>query len=168
MAKGEKFRVDENGEFRPILTDDGREIPDSTPMAPPIGFKRQPPLHERIRAMVQHEYARAREQGEFETPEEADDFRIPGDDDGGDDPREGRFALMPGHEWEDNYEPPKDFKEMRDRLIGAGWTPPSEANQARTPLEGGATDGPTASEAPAPARKERAADKPVPRPESNN
>lgn len=123
-----KVRIDEDGVERPVLTDDGREIPDSRPMAPPIGFVRRQPLHERIRAMVQHEYMRAKEGAEVETPEEADDFMIPGEDDM--DPREGRFAVMPGYEWEDNYEPPKDFKDMRERLIKAGWTPPKQGQEA--------------------------------------
>lgn len=120
----EKFRVDEDGVLRPVLDDQGREIPDSTPMAPPVGYRRHVPLHERIRAMVQHEYMKARELEEVETPEEADDFLV-GDDV---DPREARFALQPGHEhdWEENYEPPKDFKDMRQRLVDAGWTPPEK------------------------------------------
>lgn len=148
MSK-EKVRVDpETGAVLNLLTEDGAEIPDPVPMAPPVGFKRQQPLHERIRAMVQHEYLRARESGEYESPEEADDFIIPGEDNM--DPREERFALMPGHEYEENYEPPATFKEMKDRLVAAGWTPPP-AKADRTPLEGGETPTPgkpIAGEAP--------------------
>lgn len=122
----EKFRLDpKTGEFIPVLTDDGAEIPDPTPMAPPVGFIRHTPLHERIRAMVQHEYQRARENDDVETPEEADDFLVPDEEDA----RYGeKFAMMPGHEhdWEENYEPPKDFKDMKQRLIDAGWKPPEK------------------------------------------
>lgn len=121
MSK-EKVRITEDGQVLNVHTEDGQEIPDSVPMAPPIGFKRREPLHERIRAMVQNEFNRVRAQSEVESPEEADDFRIPGEDD--DDPRESRFALMPGYEWEDNYEPPDTFAEMKARLVEAGWTPP--------------------------------------------
>lgn len=124
MAK-EKLRVTRDGEVVPLLDEYGREIPDPTPMAPPVGFVRRPPLHERIRAMVQDEFARLRSAEEVESFEEADDFVIPGED--GDDPREGRFALQPGFEWEENYEPPRDFREMRERLVAAGWTPPSRS-----------------------------------------
>lgn len=124
----ERLRLDpKTGEFISVMSPEGYEIPDPTPMAPPVGFKRQVPLHERIRAMVQHEYLRARALEEVETPEEADDFLVP--DEAGEDPREARFGLMPGHEhdWEDYYEPPKDFKDMHKRLVEAGWKPPEKS-----------------------------------------
>lgn len=140
----EKVRVDDVGHVLNVQTEDGAEIPDSRPMAPPVNFKRQPPLHERIRAMVRDEYARAAAERDVETMEEADDFIIPGEDD--DDPREARFALMPGHEWEESYEPPADFAEMRQRLVDAGWTPPA-AEPARTPPAGGAPASDTPSSA---------------------
>lgn len=130
----EKVRVTDDGIVLDVLNEGGQELPDPRPMAPPVGFVPSEPLHMRIRAMVQHEYERARSAREVESPEEADDFLIPGED--GDDPRESRFAMLPGCEWEDNYEPPADFKEMRQRLVEAGWTPPSEAS--RTPPVGGA------------------------------
>lgn len=163
----EKLRLDrKTGEFVQVLTEKGQEIPDPTPMAPPVGYKRHVPLHERIRAMVQHEYLRARQHDEYETPEEADDFLV-GDED---DPREGRFAMMPGHEhdWEENYEPPKDFKDMRQRLVDAGWTPPAakdEAKPARAP-SGGA---PATSEghSPASSRDGSKGKKPSPRSDSD-
>ena len=123
----EKLRVSaETGEYVPALTEDGRELPDPTPMAPPVGFKRSPPLHERIRALVQHEFEKKSAEEGYESPEEADDFEFAEDD-----AREGRFALAPGHEheWEENYEPPKDFKDMKQRLIDAGWTPPAKGQE---------------------------------------
>lgn len=126
----EKLRLDpKTGEFVSVMTCDGAEIPDPVPLAPPVGFIRQVPLHERIRAMVQHEYERARSKDEYESPEEADDFMIPDEDDA----RYGeKFGMMPGHEhdWEENYEPPKDFKDMKDRLVAAGWTPPAKKDDA--------------------------------------
>lgn len=62
------------------LTDDGREIVDGTPLAPPLGFIKQPSLHELMRAMVL-EHARARERGQdAESFEEADDFDVDDDD----------------------------------------------------------------------------------------
>lgn len=136
----EKLRLDpKTGEFVRVLSETGQEIPDPTPMAPPVGFIRQVPLHERIRALVQHEFLRQRSAGEYESPEEADDFVI-GDED---DPRFGeRFAVMPGHEhdWEDNYDPPKDFKEMKDRLIAAGWTAPPEKGQEASAVKPAKSD----------------------------
>lgn len=136
----QKVRVDEDGVVRPVMTDDGREIPDSTPMAPPVGFRESEPLHMRIRAMVQHEYELARQRDMVESPEEADDFVIPGEE--GDDAREARFALMPGYEWEESYEPPKDWNDMRNRLIEAGWSPPPKPGQEAS-AEGGDSAVPT-------------------------
>jgi len=58
----------------------GREKPDPTPIAPPIGYKKQPSLHDQIRAMVRSEKLRMEaEMAGFETFEEADDFDV-GDD----------------------------------------------------------------------------------------
>lgn len=123
-----KYRLDpETGEMIKCHNELGQEVPDPVPVAPPIGFVREPPLHERIRAMVQAEWLRAKEAKEVESPEEADDFRMPDDDD----PREARYALEPGFEdeWEENYNPPEDFKEMKQRLIDAGWKPPEKGQE---------------------------------------
>lgn len=61
-------------------TQDGKLIPDPVPIAPPIGYKKQPTMVELIRDMVRGENLRrlAEEQG-AETLEQADDFEI-GDD----------------------------------------------------------------------------------------
>lgn len=58
----------------------GREIPDPTPMQPPVGYTRQPTIAEQMRAMILSERLaqEAREAG-AETFEEADDFDV-GDD----------------------------------------------------------------------------------------
>lgn len=62
------------------LTEDGQEILDPTPVAPPVGFVRQPSLAEQIRQMVRSEkLALEAEAAGFETFEEADDFNV-GDD----------------------------------------------------------------------------------------
>lgn len=61
------------------LTPDGREKPDGTPVAPPIGYLRQPSMFERMREMVRKELSEAAQESGFETFEEADDFNI-GDD----------------------------------------------------------------------------------------
>lgn len=75
--------------------DEGQFIPDSTPMSPPLGYKRQPSMVEVIRNMVRDERL-AQEiaaQG-FETFEEADDFEV------GDEPED----LTSG--WENDFDPP--------------------------------------------------------------
>lgn len=63
------------------LDSKGREYMDSTPMAPPVGYKREPTIAERIRDMVRGEHLRnAALAAGAETFEEADDFDIPDDD----------------------------------------------------------------------------------------
>lgn len=66
------------------------EFPDPTPMAPPVGFTRRPPLHQLIREMVQRELSQSAEHAGMETAEEADDFDV-GDDYDPDSPFEHDF-----------------------------------------------------------------------------
>lgn len=87
-------------EFRSIKTNEGlldnlgREKPSDRPMAPPIGFKKQPSMIENIRNMIHHELSqRAAEQG-FETADEADDFDV-GDDYDPHSPYEHNFEPAP-------------------------------------------------------------------------
>lgn len=90
-------RVDqETGE---VLHDPaGREIPDSTPMQPPVGYNRQPSLAEQIRAMVVSEKLRAEAAAAgLESFEEADDFEV-GDD----------FEHLPASAYEANFDPMTD------------------------------------------------------------
>lgn len=79
----------ETGEL--IQDERGAEILDPTPVAPPIGYKRQPSMVEHIAAMVRSE--RLRQEAEAagaETWEEADDFDVGDDYDPGS-PYEGDF-----------------------------------------------------------------------------
>lgn len=55
------------------------ETVDPTPIAPPIGYKKQPTIWEQQRAMIRSELSRQAEAQGFETFEESDDFDI-GDD----------------------------------------------------------------------------------------
>lgn len=71
-------KADQHGEI--VHDERGREIPDPTPMQPPVGYNRQPSLSEQIRAMVVSEKLRLEAQAAgLETFEEADDFDV-GDD----------------------------------------------------------------------------------------
>lgn len=55
---------------------------DGIPMQPPIGYKREDPLHVKIRNMLLSEKLRQEaSEGGFETPEEADDFDVDDPDD---------------------------------------------------------------------------------------
>lgn len=63
------------------LTEDGRESVSNIPMAPPIGYIRQPSLVETIRDMVRSEkLAEASRAAGMETFEESEDFDV-GDED---------------------------------------------------------------------------------------
>lgn len=108
MGKAVKEKVDQvTGEIleyvrslrpRSFLTARGQERPDPRPMEPPIGFKKQPSLHERIREMVRSEQLRlAAEKAGAETFEEADDFDIEDD-----------LDIRSPYEipWEPNFDPP--------------------------------------------------------------
>lgn len=75
---GHKFFVDkETGELvTPYLDESGREVVSSTPVAPPIGYVKQPSLYEQMRAMVRQELSAAAEAAGAESFEEADDFDV--------------------------------------------------------------------------------------------
>lgn len=64
------------------LTPDGAsQIPDSTPMEPPVGYVQPPDLMEQMRQMVRSELLRRAADAEgFESEEEANDFELGPDD----------------------------------------------------------------------------------------
>lgn len=78
MARPPFVRIDSARTL--FLTDEGYEALSSIPMAPPVGFTKEEPLHLRIKRMVRE--ARLQEELDaagHETFEEADDFDV-GDD----------------------------------------------------------------------------------------
>lgn len=87
---------------------DGSEIPDPTPLQPPLGYRRQPTMVEHIRSMVQSEQLRvAALSAGAETFEEADDFDVPDE-----------FEPISAYEFEEIFEP--------IRAAEPGVTPPRE------------------------------------------
>lgn len=70
----------ESGEVISSHDAEGREILDTTPIAPPVGFTKEPSMFDYVREMVRSERLRqeAEAQG-FESFEDADDFDV-GDD----------------------------------------------------------------------------------------
>jgi hypothetical protein len=76
---GQRFNDGVGEVAYPYLDAKGREVLDPTPMAPPIGYKRQPSMIDHIRSVVRREMSEAAARREMETFEEADDFEI-GDD----------------------------------------------------------------------------------------
>lgn len=87
----------EFGRVRPaarLLDQGGRETLDPTPMAPPIGYNKQPTMVDHIRNLVRSErLAEEVRRAGFETAEEADDFEV-GDD------------FDPTSPYEHNFDPP--------------------------------------------------------------
>jgi hypothetical protein len=114
MSGGEKLLVNpDTGEVLeveyPYLDENGAEVNDPTPVAPPVGYVKQPSLAEQIREMVRSEKLRqAAEEAGAETFEEADDFEV-GDD------------YDPSTPYENDYDPPisEIVKEVASSKKGA-------------------------------------------------
>lgn len=117
------------------LDEYGREILDPVPMAPPVGYQRQPSLVELVRDMVRSEHLRqaamATDKDDFET---FDNFDIP------DDPQD------PHSPWENEFDPPiAELVREGDKALKAK-TPPSQPKGAPAPSgDGGAVDPPAAA-----------------------
>lgn len=86
----EKYSADDG---RLIHDRFGNELPDDTPMAPPVGYVRQPSLHDQIRQALLAEKLRQAYEGDAETFEDADDFDV-GDDFDPTSPYEADFDPM--------------------------------------------------------------------------
>lgn len=124
--------MDKNPKGKP-LDEFGREVFDPTPIAPPIGYVKQPSMFEQVRDMVRGEALRIyAESQDMESFEDADDFDI--DDDY--DPRtpyELNFEGTVEKDWERLKEtpPPKPRKKNQsgdqpDSGIEAAQPPKSE------------------------------------------
>lgn len=73
----------------------GQEIPDPTPMAPPVGFISQPSMMDHVVDLIRsNDLRRLAESQGFETLEESDDFNVADDDE-----------PMSAYEMEEDYEP---------------------------------------------------------------
>lgn len=84
-VKGAHIKYDNNG----------RELMDPTPIAPPIGYKKSASISEQIRSMIRSERLREEAEGAgYESFEEADDFDV-GDDFDPKSPYEEVFEPMP-------------------------------------------------------------------------
>lgn len=99
-----------------ILDKAGREILDSTPMQPPVGYQRTKSLAEQIRDMVRSEALRqAAEAAGAESFEEADDFDV-GDD------------FDPTSPYEEVFDP-TPVSELRRRKEEAETSPPAPSHK---------------------------------------
>lgn len=118
------------------LNPDGTPILDPTPMAPPIGYKKQPSMVEIVRDMVRGERLRqAAEEMGAESFEEADDFDIP------DDPVQLRS------QWENDFEPSVQELLEAGREALAAKSPPDSPPAATPKPSNPPSDGPPTSPA---------------------
>lgn len=110
-----KFDVMTGEELTKQILKDGREYNDPTPMAPPIGYKRQPSMVEIVRSQVRDALlAQALAEQGVETFEEADDFEI-GDD------------YEPDAPWENEFDPPiTEVLAEAQRALDARNNPPAQ------------------------------------------
>lgn len=100
VEDGEIVEVNSKGKRQNVY---GQELPDPTPMAPPVGYNRQPSLTEKIRSMIRSEALRQEAlRAGAETFDEADDFNV--DDDA---------ELDPHSQWENDFDTP--VTELRHR-----------------------------------------------------
>lgn len=129
-------------------TDEGYEIPDPVPMAPPVGFKKQPSMVENIRNMVRSEMLqREAAAAGFETFEEAEDF---GPEDDG--------VPLPHTAYEAVFDPlvPQPSQEPAPAPQGQSATPPAQSSG------GSPQGGPAGPAGPAPGSPTPAAPAPAP------
>lgn len=88
-------KYEEEVPLKARLDERGHEVVSNVPMQPPLGYKKEPSVTDRIRDMVRSEMLRKEvEAAGLETMEEADDFDIP------DDP------IDPSTPFEENFDPP--------------------------------------------------------------
>lgn len=148
----------------------GAELPDPTPMAPPIGWKPSDPLHKRIREMIISEKLRMEAAAAgMETLDEADDFDV-GDDYDPASPYEEHFdpigydpgaarAAVDAHQAAIAASPARNAPPEAEPLATPAAPPPQAPSQQQPTgagAEGGATQRVhpgTPSAAPAPERQ---------------
>lgn len=117
---------------------DGTVKFDPTPIAPPIGYKKQPSMVEIVREMVRGErLAQAAREGGHETFEESEDFDVD------DEPSQLRS------EWENDFDPPlaellKAGQEVVDERERKSKDTPPVGPQEAAGKSGGAGGGPPA------------------------
>lgn len=109
------------------LFKDGTEKMDPVPVAPPLGYKREPSMFDHMRSLIRSEMLRQALAEDWETPEEADDFEV-GDDY---DPRSG-FEV----EFDENevpYAKAPDAEQPEVPLAKPGTPPEGVGSPAATP-----------------------------------
>lgn len=136
LDKRNREVVVEGGEIARVPTHDeqGRELPDPVPLAPPVGWHAQPSMFETMRAMIRSEALRelAEAQGD-ETFEEAQDFEVD-DDDFPQSPHEGDFQPLEDlqERRQNNYR--RRFIEEEENASYREWREKTLAERPDSPL----------------------------------
>jgi len=97
------------------LDGNGHEIPNPTPMQPPVGYRKQPTLAEQMRQMIRMASHEAAQMG-AETEEEANDFDV-GED------------MEPHSPWESDFEPDPAL----DHMLALASQPPQKTGGEHSP-----------------------------------
>lgn len=119
----ERGLVDQYGvAVKAELTEDGKEVGDPTPLAPPAHLRRSMTMAEQIQQMVRREISLRAEDAGFESFEEAEDFEV--DDDPPD----------PHTPYEAVFDPPPPVVENEDgkRPVDKGRTKPAERGSGKS------------------------------------
>ena len=126
-----------------VLTDEGYELPDPTPMAPPVGYKKTPSMVDTIRDMVRSEHLRQEAaRAGYESFEDSEDFGEDDDD------------RLPATAYEAVFDPPVPVPPSD----GPSGTPPA-ATPDGSPQGGPAAPSGAAPESPTPAATAAASSK---------
>lgn len=134
----EDFFSEDGRPLRATLDENGHEVPDPVPLAPPLGYQKQPSMIDNIRAMIRSEHLRrAAEEMGAETFDEADDLEMPEADD-----------YEPASPYEQVFEP-TPIPELRRRAAEAS-QPASQPAPEPAPPAPGSAPAPAPTPAPAP------------------
>lgn len=107
--------------FTHQLNEDGHEVLDGTPIAPPVGYRKQPSLSDQIREMIRSErLAQDLASRGVETFEDADDFEV-GDD------------FDPSTPYENDFDP--SYREIAAEVESAKAAKQKEGRAPLEPLE---------------------------------
>lgn len=134
----------------------GAEVPDPVPLAPPVGYTRQPSMFEHMRQLIKSEALRvAAEQAGAETFDEANDFDVGEWDPSS--PYEDEFEGLSASDLDDRISRIRDEQERRRSPTQSRGRQAAEDEDERAP--------PTP---PPPPRKKRVSDAPIARKPPSN
>lgn len=122
-SEEEQVRAPKLSAFR--LDERGRELVDSRPMEPPIGYQKRESIADQIRRMIHQVSQEAAQAGE-ESLEEANDFYME------DDPS----SLLPPSQYENDEDYVLEYQlEQSRKAVQRAQEPPDPAPDAKPPLE---------------------------------